>query len=350
MLSYSVEELQKQCYRNVATEEFEDVTELCAEILILGVSSQLRRGLGRSYVTRSDALSSPRGKIKISDSIKQQSMIRQRLVCDFDDFSVDYYLNQIVKSTMELLLKSKISRERKLRIRKLLVYFGEVKSLDLHTVQWNQRYDRNNQSYQLLVSTCYQIVHELLQTQSEGANRLMDFSVERMPALYQNFVTKYYQKRFPKLKPKARQIKWQLDQGSEEGLLPKMVSDITLTYQGKTLIIDTKYYDKALQTNQFGNQTNRSANLYQIFTYVKNKEYELWLENENRRQQGEPEQSYQVSGMLLYAMTDEKQKPDKIYQMSGNQISVKSLDLNQEFDKIKKQLDDIVINYFGEEL
>ncbi|WP_336433283.1 hypothetical protein [Eubacterium pyruvativorans] len=40
---------------------------------------------------------------------------------------------------------------------------------------------------------------------------------------------------------------------------------------------------------------------------------------------------HQVSGMLLYAKTDEDLVPDNVYHMSGNQISVKTLDLNQEF-------------------
>ena len=70
--------------------------------------------------------------------------------------------------------------------------------------------------------------------------------------------------------------------------------------------------------------------LYQIFTYVKNKEVEV--DNE-------------VSGMLLYARTRDNIQPDHYYMMSGNKISVKTLDLNQDFEKIKKQLDSIVEDY-----
>lgn len=46
-----------------------------------------------------------------------------------------------------------------------------------------------------------------------------------------------------------------------------------------------------------------------------------------------------ISGMLLYAKTDEQIVPDNTYQMSGNQISVKTLDLNCGFDEIRDQLD-----------
>ena len=44
--------------------------------------------------------------------------------------------------------------------------------------------------------------------------------------------------------------------------------------------------------------------------------------------------------------TEEEIQPDNIYQMHGNQITVKTLDLNQKFDIIAKQLDDIVKNHF----
>ena len=51
---------------------------------------------------------------------------------------------------------------------------------------------------------------------------------------------------------------------------------------------------------------------------------------------------HRVSGMLLYAKTDEEIQPDSSYQMSGNQISVRTLDLNRPFDEIRAQLDEIV--------
>ena len=53
------------------------------------------------------------------------------------------------------------------------------------------------------------------------------------------------------------------------------------------------------------------------------------------------------SGMLLYAATDEAIQPNNSYQMSGNKISVKTLDLNQNFSKITKQLNQIVAEHFS---
>ena len=56
-----------------------------------------------------------------------------------------------------------------------------------------------------------------------------------------------------------------------------------------------------------------------------------------------------VSGMLLYAKTDETVYPDHEYKMSGNTIAVRTLDLDKDFAEIKKQLDGIVERYlYGE--
>ncbi|MGZ1309977.1 hypothetical protein ACXO70_08360 [Lactobacillus delbrueckii subsp. bulgaricus] len=99
------------------------------------------------------------------------------------------------------------------------------------------------------------------------------------------------------------------------------------------MVIDAKYYANSLQSN-FDTKTIHSANLYQIFAYVKN------LAAMRRDDT--------VAGMLLYARTDEEIVPDEDYQMSGNRISVKTLDLGQEFPVIKEQLDKIVTEYFTE--
>ncbi len=111
-----------------------------------------------------------------------------------------------------------------------------------------------------------------------------------------------------------------------------MQSDVVLSHDGRILIIDAKYYAHTMQMH-FDKPTIHSHNLYQLFTYVKNEQA-----NESQKQ---------VSGMLLYARTHEAIQPDDVYQMSGNQISVQTLDLNQDFAQIAAQLDKIVQTHFG---
>lgn len=108
-----------------------------------------------------------------------------------------------------------------------------------------------------------------------------------------------------------------------DNLLPNMETDIELEGTGRKLIIDTKYYTNALVKSNFS-ETKKliSSNLYQIFAYVKNTEY-----------------NGEVSGMLLYPTVD--YDLDQKYKMSGNNIFVKTLNLGEDFEKIKSRLLDI---------
>ncbi len=335
MLSYAFQVLNEQGYKNIATEQFHNTAELMAAILEKGIAVQLKRGLGKEYIPQTEALSSLRGKIDIAESIKTQSMLRKQLICTYDEFSVNSTMNRIIKSTIELLLRSNISKQRKKNLRKLMVYFGEVDFIDLYTVNWNVQYNRNNQTYRMLISICYLVVKGLLQTQSDGSTKLMDFLDEqRMCRLYEKFILEYYRKEYKKqITANASQIPWQLD-NEENSMLPVMQSDIMLQRGDRVLIIDAKYYEHSTQV-QFDKHTLHSGNLYQIFTYVKNKEYEL------------RDKDHKVSGMLLYAKTDEEVYPNNVYQMSGNQITVRTLDLNQPFAEIAGQLDEIVKLHFN---
>lgn len=334
MLSYAFQILNEQGYKSIETEQFDNVAELCAAILSRGVSMLLKRGLGREYIENTESLSAPRGRIEISESIKTRSTLKRQLVCSYDDFSENAYMNRIIKTTMEMLLHADVAKARKKELRKLLVFFANVDSLDVHTINWKLPYNRNNQTYRMLISICYLAVKGLLQTKTDGVTRLMDFLDEqRMSRLYEKFILEYYRKHYRQLTPNAAQVPWALDDELGD-MLPIMQTDITLSYGHKVLIIDAKYYSHTAQV-QYDTRTIHSGNLYQIFTYVKNKQASL------------PESSDKVAGMLLYAKTDEATRLDGKYQMSGNTIMVRTLDLDQEFSAIASQLNRIVTEHFG---
>lgn len=88
-----------------------------------------------------------------------------------------------------------------------------------------------------------------------------------MCRLYEKFILEYYRKEHPELIANASQIPWQLDDGFSD-MLPIMQSDIMLSAGSRILIIDAKYYEHTTQA-RYGVNTLHSANLYQIFTYVK---------------------------------------------------------------------------------
>lgn len=331
MLSYAFQILNEQSYKNIATEQFHNTADLMAAILSKGIATQIKRGLGKEYILQREVLSTLKGKVDITESIKTQTILKKQMWCTYDEFSVNGTKNRIIKSTVELLLGSDIPKHRKKELRKLMVFFSDVKNIDLHSVNWNMKYDRNNKTYRMLISICYLVVNGLLQTNSEGNTKIMDFLDEQsMFRLYEKFILGYYKKHYTELSSSASRIPWSVDNTI---MLPVMQSDIHLQKNNTVLIIDAKYYSHTTQV-KYDNHTLHSNNMYQIFTYVKNCDYAFG------------EEDHKVSGMLLYAKTEEEIQPDNIYQMHGNQITVKTLDLNQKFDIIAKQLDDIVKSHF----
>lgn len=331
MLAYAYQILQEKGYASLATESFSNTADLLSAILVRGISIQIKRGLSKAYLPESDLLSCPRGKINVSESIKRQSISRQTLHCTYDIFSVNSYPNRILKTTMVLLLRSDIPTVRKKDLRKLLPYFTEVQVLHPNKIQWNFRCDRNNQSYHMLISVCWLIWKGLLQTTDAGNTKLMDFLDEqRMCHLYEKFILEYYRKEFSVLFPSAPHIEWALDDGYGF-MLPKMKSDVVLRTDNRMLILDAKYYTHTVQ-HHFDTYTLHSHNLYQIFTYVKN----------------QAAKGHTVSGLLLYAKTDESIQPeDALYSMSGNHICARTLDLNCDFSLIAAQLNRIAEQFIS---
>ena len=339
MLSYAFNVLNGDVYRNAATEEFANTANLFSEILILGLNKQIKQGLLRDYIEIDENLSTIRGKIDITESIKTQSFLKNQLNCNFDEFSLNFKLNQIIKTTIFLLLKSNsVDDERKIKLKRIMLYFYDVDLIEnIHSINWNIRYHRNNQNYRMLIYFCELIINGLLITEEDGEVKIRDFlDDQRFHMLYEKFVLNFYKKEFPSLHVYSPVIPWKIDD-ENYNMLPRMETDIVLEYTDKKiLIIDTKAYQRI--TRGRGSAKINSNHLYQIFSYVKNKEEAL---------SGEP---HEVAGMLLYAKTYDGVYPDEEYQMSGNIISVKTLDLNQEFDDISEQLKNIAVNFFGDEI
>ena len=333
MLAYAFQVLNPQGYKQVSVEQFDNVLEMLSSVLVRGVSIQIKRGIGKGYLERIEPLCSPRGRFELSESIKTSCIHKNYLVCSYDIFSENIYMNRIIKSTLELLIRSDISKSRKKELCRLLVYFNNVSSLDVNHINWNMHYNRNNRTYQMLVSICHMIIKGLLQSNSDGSKRLMDFIDEQqMHHLYEKFIFEYYRRHFPQIAVSSSEIKWAIDD-SEVYMLPIMKTDIMLTYNDKILIIDAKYYSSNIQKRYDAHKIH-SHNLYQIFTYVKNKAYQMKVNSD-------------VSGMLLYAQTDDKIQPNNTYMMRGNKIHVKTLDLNCEFSEISAQLNKIISDHFS---
>lgn len=337
MLSYAFAVLRQKEYENIATEKFENIHDLFAAILSKGIGRQIKQGLYREYVNYNEDEASLKGKINMQGSIRNKLLKKRLIACEYDELSENNLLNQILKTTVMRLLKcSEVKTEYKNDLKKEMMFFAGVdRIVNLTAIPWATiRFQKSNDTYRMLIGVCKLILEGMLLTTESGEYRLFAFEDgQGIAHLYEKFILEYYKKECPQVKASAAQIPWALDDGFKEKL-PVMQSDITLEKGDTVLIIDAKFYTHTMQS-RYDASTFHSNNLYQIFTYVKNKDY------------GFGNKPHTVSGMLLYAATDEETQPNSTYSMSGNKIAVKTLDLNRNFIDIKAQLNAVADEYFG---
>lgn len=337
MLSYAFQVLKQSNYENIASEEFEAAQDLFAAILAKGVAQQLKQGLYREYITKQETLSVMRGKLDMPGTIQNRIQREQKLTCEFDELSEDNLYNQILKTTMHYLIRDKnVATERKVALNKVRVFFDGTALLEPSMIEWGKLYyQRSNKNYEMLLNICYFVLDGMLQTTEKGMYKMAAFSDEHMARLYEKFILEYYRQHHSYLSEiKSAQVKWDLLGENDESMirfLPIMQTDIYLRKDDKILIIDAKYYGRTLQ-HQFDKYTLHSGNIYQIFTYVKNQD---------------KDDSGNVAGLLLYAKTEEAITPDCTFNIGGNQISAKTLDLNTDFRVIAAQLDKIATDFLG---
>lgn len=332
MLAYAFRAIRSEGKDRIQAQRFDHLHDLLAEILARGVGAQVKRGLDRDYLHHRDELATVRGRINITRTIDTRSITRGRLVCDFDEYEADTPHNRALKSVIVLLIRhGEVATPRKAALRRLLPYLDAVTLVAPTSIRWDTlTYHRANASYRLLLGVCELVVRGLLPTENSGTKQLTKWvSDEAMDRLYERFVREYYVFHHPELSPGARAIPWDYDDPKAHGIeqLPAMLTDVTLRSGRRTLIIDTKYFAQSMQVGRWGKATNHSNNLYQMLAYTKNADIH-----------GDGS----VSGLLLYARTNEPEQPDLDLVIQGNRIGARTLDLGQPWSQIRAQLEGIL--------
>lgn len=318
-------------------EEFENIYDLFSFMLSTLINKLIKRGFYKDYKLTTEITSIARGEINIGQSIKQNTLINQKLVCNFDDFSDNIYLNKIIKTTLFYLIKSnKMKKENKQKIKKIYLFFDDIDTLDIRTIRWNQIIlNKSNKEYRVVINICYLILNEMIITQENGENKYRDFlEDEKLSVIYERFVREYYIKHYPRLKPSVKSMRWNVDEGYPMiDFLPTMITDINLYHENKVLIIDTKFYANILRKGRYDKKIISRDNWNQLFAYISNESYNS---------------SKIVSGMLLYAQTDEEIANNNVTSVMGHKMSIRVLDLRRDFNSISYELNQIANEFMAE--
>ena len=330
MLAFAYQTLQGRDFIEAGAEDFEHIYDLYAKILERGMVNQVIRGVYKEYQEKKEGMKVIKGRIELADSMQGWGRKEGEIICSFDDFTEDCKFNQIIKAVGYFLMtRQEVKKENRKALKKVLLRFSEVKLISWREIVWDKiRFYRNSASYEMLLYVCRCTIERELLTEQRRERKVKDYWEEQnLPKLFERFVLEYYKIYFPQYKPIAKKITWDIE--GNKRYLPDMRTDVKMNFRDRCLIIDTKFYKTEMQ-KYYERETIHSANLYQIYTYVKNED------KENKKN---------VAGVLLYAKTVEGKELDEEYQMGGSKIGVVTIDLGKEFCEIEKRLRELVERY-----
>lgn len=331
LLAYAWDRLQEAGTVDVGEQEFKELIDLLAKVLVSGTSHMLRRGMARGYEPVEETIPGIRGRIQFSQSLRENAFQQGRANCSFDELSYDILSNQILRATVRSATRVN-GLEKSIRndLSGLLKRLEPVSDIDLRTNHFRQvQIHRNNAFYAFLLNICRLIYDNLLPTEGGRTYNFRDFVRDdrALASLFENFVRNFYDH-------EARQVGWSAGQRSfawqdisgdpaSVGRIPGMTTDVTLQNDGKTMILDTKYYSSSLQT-VFDKESFHSTNLYQLFTYLKN--YAV-LKGRSPSD---------IHGVLLYPTVEEDF--DHRLMMHGHPVRICTVNLADDWKNIYQRL------------
>jgi 5-methylcytosine-specific restriction enzyme subunit McrC len=327
MLCYAWGYLAEKDLANIALGDEKDMKHLLTRILLLKLRSLIKRGFYREYRSNKEEISTLRGRILFQESINDFSFKRGKMHCEFEDMSHDILHNQIIKSTLYLLLNSSnLEAKLKDQVYQLYPYFGEINLVNLDSRIFNKiKLNRSNKHYRFVLDICRFLFESLLLHEKDEEAKFADFERDpkAMARLFEEFIRNFYKNEAPQFKVFRENIYWDAV-GEDLSYLPLMQTDISLETKYRKIIMDTKYYQNALNQNQ-GSQKLISGNLYQLFAYLSNHKKTRVKE---------------TMGILLYPKTGKELNLS--YIVREYPVKIFTLDLNQRWQLIHDRLLEIV--------
>ena len=128
LLSYAWNKLDAGNKIDVSKDDYNSLINLFAKVLINATSHLLKRGLDRQYNLVREPYYGIKGKLQLSDSLKRNTFVQGRAICEYDEFNYNTLQNQIIKHTLfKLMFTADVDREHKQSIKLLL---GRMQKID----------------------------------------------------------------------------------------------------------------------------------------------------------------------------------------------------------------------------
>lgn len=339
MLCYAWNVLAIKDDMKVGMDKYDDAYNLLGLVFSYGIGKVIRSGFHRSYIEQEEELATLRGKINVQESINRLSQTRQKLVCNYDEYSTNDLFNQILKYTIESLIKNpNVDIAIKRELKKQIIFFDDIETEPpTKTNRKKLVFNRNNVTYKLLINIAILLYDNTTINEEDGSQTFKDFfRQEQMHKVFEMFILNFYAMHLPKsdYRVHAPKINWHLDDNAELlwGELFDVDKDLVdrrtdIVVENKPmqlqLIIDAKYYKRTFVEAYMNSDDEkvRTGHLNQIRGYVLDSDFDG-----------------KKVGALIYPMVNSDLSRGKVQPIKGTPIILKTINLNADWSDIEKDM------------
>jgi 5-methylcytosine-specific restriction enzyme subunit McrC len=327
LLLYAWDVLEEADLVDVAGDESTDVLELFGRVLNSGVRHAVRKGIRQDYLAQQEEIRGVRGRLLIDRTMRTGSLLRGTTVCETDHLTPNTATNQILRSTIRLLLEAPVLDEM-LRA-ELLGIYRRLAGIDIVGISpaliRRIQLHRNPPFYRFLLSVCELVSRQIAVRPGGDGPRFRQFDErELLSEVFERFLLNFYRREQRTFKVKREQFYWHPASGNPEDLelLPVMRTDVSLLSASRHIVIDAKFYSETL-TTRFEKKRIREKHLYQLFAYLCNA-------------RTVKERSVRVEGLLIYPQVGEPVSAR--FEIHDLPVRVETIDLTRSTREIKEAL------------
>jgi 5-methylcytosine-specific restriction enzyme subunit McrC len=320
-------------------DEAAELPDLLARLLITVVVRRMRRNLSRSYRPNRATLARLRGRIDWLETLTGMHLERGRVACRFEDLTFDTPRNRLVRAALEAMAGRLSDREMAGECRRLareLACLGVAPvrpssgEMSRDPIASHQSDDR------LMVAVARLALDLVLPSEKAGAARVtrLERDEELLRRIFENAVAGFYRHEFHGRDGWRVRSQAAMDWGAEmttagaSGLLPGMRPDLILERKSdRRIVLDTKF-TSPLTPRRHGGESFKSANLYQIYSYLR-----------SQAGHGDP-LGDNAEGVLLYPSLD--RDLDESVTIQGHRIRFVTVNLASKASIILERLRSLV--------
>ena len=246
------------------------ILEIFVHVFLDELEKLLSQGLGRNYESKESNETFVKGKILITENIRQNYIKKAYFFVIYDEFLEDIPQNRILKTCLQWAYSQLFSNKTQQRILQNMAIFDEVSistNIQQDLVKSNNK-NRIFDRYEKVLNWARIFLNQ--QSFSPFSGKTLQLALLfPMEVLFENYVGKAFQKYFSdnyevKLQDKGKYL---IDRHLENPKF-RLIPDIVVRNQEKNFVFDTKWkLLNATKSNQ--NYGIEQSDLYQMYAYGK---------------------------------------------------------------------------------